>query len=787
MPSIFKRSKTKEKEAEEEKAKAERPATPPPTYEDAQAEPPPFEDQPPPFEARDGTGSKRPYTEQDVENVTAAFASLKFGTQNDPDVDSCLAHLKLLYAIQTLKEEIGYTDGLWDLWDTRAGPNPSSDEGSSTNSDDHVKAILAKLREKRWAVFLARAVDRYETWWKTLSSERLREDQMGGSDKFADKYVGFAEGSEDFPWTRDNLPPLDVLMVWHAHMLNPRAFLEDSMRWGLRTFWTTGMPWAQVNEAIDSKFNYEVSDLAKSNWEKATSRAWNNVDEPMAKLLECPGCKETAEVPWTTCGLNELYKGSDRPGLHGTGYGDGDFSQLCTAGCNTLITFRLLCVAKVVGDTEQYLRENYTLPSTVLDPKTGMPAVAEKQLKEVTFPNKLIGQGISEKIQWLIKPGVQNTVTMGMVRDLVEIALSDGETFAGTRGTPVPLNKKDKDKVIKGLTRTERFQTRKMMSRYWENHSIFALDLIGATVRQGVFVDKMYTIDWLHSPNARSTMDRLLQKYHRFMLIMTENPFSLCVPTLDVDLGWHTHQLAPKAYYQFCIFNTATKGTKEARFIDHNDKVDEHKLSNSFEWTSKVYLDKFNEVYSECTCWYCETIDRFDESPPSAACDTSSSAHVSAHNASHSLETPAMSRARTQTRLIWKIRLDDAYERAVKRASKRGKKLPPRELYYNNWGSTYHMYGPCMYPAYLTTGVYAGGDPAFLNGNWANCASGSCGPNDIAAGGCGGPGGCTNLDGYWAGTVRPAGGCAGSTAYAMGAGAGGCGGGGGGCGGGGGS
>lgn len=98
-------------------------------------------------------------------------------------------------------------------------------------------------------------------------------------------------------------------MIWHAHMLNPRAFLEDTMRYGLRAFWTTGMPWEQVNGLIDGQFNYNGTAAAKANWEATTGRAWNNVDEPAVKFLPCPACKEIVEVPWTTCGLPELFKG----------------------------------------------------------------------------------------------------------------------------------------------------------------------------------------------------------------------------------------------------------------------------------------------------------------------------------------------------------------------------------------------------------------------------------------------------------------------------------------------
>ncbi|KAK2000681.1 hypothetical protein LX36DRAFT_602640 [Colletotrichum falcatum] len=771
MPSFFKRSKAKEKEAEEEKANVERPATPPPTYEATQEEPPPFGDQPPPFEASGGPGRGRSHTEEDIANITAAFSSLRLGTQRDPDVDSCLAHLKLLYAIQTLKDEVGYTNGLWDLWDIRAGPLPGSEteeKGGSSNikdSEDRTKRVLAMLREKRWAVYLARAVDRYETWWKTLSEERLREAEMRSVDKSPEKYVRFPDGSDDYPWSVDNLPPLDVFMVWHSHMLNPRAFLEDAIRWGLRSFWTTGMPWAQVNQAITPKFDYQVPDSTKSNWERTTGRQWDNLEEPMVKLLDCPACKRTMQVPWSTCGLPEVYKGDARPGIVGHGYGDGGFSRHCEPGCGSLITQPLLSVAKMVSDVECYLNEGITLPSTVIEPKTGMPVAAEEQLLDVTFPNRLVGHGISGQLFGLIQPGQKTAHTMQDVRDLVSKALSDEESLARINKDKFAKAGESEGAAGKALTRTERYQSAKMMARYWENHSIFALDLVAATMRQGVFVGKMYSIDWLHSPNARGTMDRLVQKYHRFMLIMTENPLSLCVPTLDVDLAWHTHQLAPGAYYKFSTYNSATKGNKQARFIDHNDKVDEDQLSNSFEWTGKVYLERFGEVYSECTCWYCEAlrvnsvmsstsvfgktkeqkaIDTFNSSPAAAACDPSSSAHVSAHNSCHADASSPLNKARGFQRAAWASRLDDGYERAVKRAAKRGKKLPPKEEFYSHWGRTYFQYAPVSSPAYLTTGIYVAGDPGVLNGSWASCAQGVSGPNDIAAGGCGGPGGCTN-------------------------------------------
>jgi hypothetical protein len=111
----------------------------------------------------------------------------------------------------------------------------------------------------------------------------------------------------------------------------------------------------------------------------------------------------------------------------------------------------------------------------------------------------------------------------------------------------------------------------------------------------------MYKLDWLHSPTARETTERLVGKYQRFFDIMAKHPHAVAVPTLDVDLAWHTHQLSPGAYYRYSV-------AKTSRFIDHDDKIDEDALSAHFAWTSKVYQDTYGEVYSECTCWYCEAV-----------------------------------------------------------------------------------------------------------------------------------------------------------------------------------
>ncbi|KAB5549504.1 hypothetical protein GE09DRAFT_966956 [Coniochaeta sp. 2T2.1] len=713
-----------------------------------------------------------PPTEDEISkvNLTAAFDKLSLGTRPKfPNVDTCLAHLKLLFAIQAMKEEVGYTDGLWNIWDTRANSGETSADGdigdaasASVSGSEEVSkkklAILSKLREKRWAVFLARAVDRYEAWWTSMQKPNGGLTETDMHTPRTEKYDLFVSAGNDLlTWDGSNLPPLDVVMVWHAHMLNPRAFLEDAMLAGHRQLWNTGFPWAAINSAIDNKFNYNVSDDCKSNWTVRTGRSWESVDDPMFKSMQCPACNTPIQIPWTTCGLDETYKGDKKPGIVGNGYGDGNLLYKCPA-CVVVIDKELLAVSKFCKDTEALLARGRPMPGTVLDPVMGMPEIVHAPYTQVysrTFPNRMLQRVLRIEVVELIHPGITPHPTMHTVRGMIENVLTSNKQIRAADSVALsPIKYK--------LSVTARITVRKMMARYWENFTLFALDLGGAVLRQGAFVEKMVKIDWLHSPSAASTMTRLLTKYERFFDIMASHPKNTAVPTLDVDLAWHTHQLSPSDYYAYSKFKTT-------KFIDHDDKIDEDKLSESFEWTSKVYQEKYGEVYSECTCWYCETIrsahvspvgkilgiskqekvaETFHNSGAASFCPPDNSAHISSHNAVKSFQDPSIpltGRRKVQAQLaaIHRQRLDDAYAKAQKRAEKKGRKIPPKEQYYDHWGYPYAFYGPYMYPMWLAPGMYYGWAPGYVaacgSGGWASCAAGSCG-GGVAAGACGGPG-----------------------------------------------
>ncbi|KUJ24676.1 uncharacterized protein LY89DRAFT_605468 [Mollisia scopiformis] len=668
--------------------------------------------------------------------LNAAFASLNISStpKEFPDADTCLAHLKLLSAFHGLKEDVGYTDGLFNLWDARCEMVENRDE------------TLAKMREKRWALYIARAVERFEEWWLKVLVNMEPSKRLEGKEMVATNadFVSFTSRGRPQQWTAAMLPPIDVLMVWHSFMLNPRNYEEDCVRFGLKDLWATGMPWIAVNAAIDTSFHYNVPEEAKTKFTQATRRHWNNAEDSLMKMVHCPRCSQQLDIPWTTCCQSEKTPAKEVADMNGQGFGDRDLSFFCLK-CGSEVNHDLLRVTKFKKDTENLIMRDWPLGGTILSPEIGAPVAPttiEWNTYPYTFPNRLVGLELRAQVIELVNNG---NPTMNDIKELIEGAIKDKSV----------VKKVNSKSVFESgvLKRQERLAIRKMMSRYWENPSIFALELGGAVIRQSVFVDKMYQIDWLHSPAARQTMDRLLQKYSRFIHIIATYPSNTAVPTLDVDLGWHTHQLSTKSYFDYTM-------VKCKKYIDHDDKMDEDALSSGFEWTSKTYEKLFNEVYSECTCWYCEAIrskhisrsnkifgtskhekvlNNFYDSGAAKLCPPDNSAHISSHNAVKVVESEARTAVYAALRRRRELELEEAYKKACKRAQAKGRPIPPRQdYYYGAWGYPYLMYGPWMSYG-MMGGVYYAGDPCVMPmgaGMAGNCAAGTC-SGGVGAGGCG--------------------------------------------------
>lgn len=170
-------------------------------------------DAPPQYSAENNQAPTQP-EDPSIDDLNSAFASLNLPSQTkDVTPDTCLAHLKLLAAFHNLQEDIGYTDGLWGLFDSRVlsqADRKAKAVEKGLKLHEKTEQRLANIREKRWALFIARAVDRYETWWDKLSTTYLTESDM--EDK-SERYTDFTTRSSFLSWAENILPPLGKFVL----------------------------------------------------------------------------------------------------------------------------------------------------------------------------------------------------------------------------------------------------------------------------------------------------------------------------------------------------------------------------------------------------------------------------------------------------------------------------------------------------------------------------------------------------------------------------------------------
>lgn len=119
-------------------------------------------------------------------DITAAFSNLNLYptpvySTNLPSEDHCLAHLKLLEAISQLREDISSRDGLFGIRDAFA-TDPYNKEKQ-----------LSAIREKRWGVYVAKAVKRFEVWWMTCVEH---EEGRLTMNNLLERFASFKHGGE---------------------------------------------------------------------------------------------------------------------------------------------------------------------------------------------------------------------------------------------------------------------------------------------------------------------------------------------------------------------------------------------------------------------------------------------------------------------------------------------------------------------------------------------------------------------------------------------------------------
>ncbi|KAK9472022.1 uncharacterized protein V1510DRAFT_418417 [Dipodascopsis tothii] len=673
--------------------------------------------------ARDA--SPPPYVTPADEPAGASRSSPVFVQPHPPAVDDIMAHLKLLETLAQLRRDIYLHDGLFGLWDA---------EASAADSAIGRHKIKRALREKRWAAYVTMAVQRFEIWWNRAVAADPEDftlwDDMSAEYVAPEALAALSGKYDRLVWTQASMPPLDVLMVWHTFTLHPRAFLDDCARAKHMQLWYSGLPWATIDRCISDTYEYVVPLEATINFETATQVPWTQDLERPLLSLKCPKCASPVAVPLTTGAVGN----PDKPFVDGTGFADRAFTATCDL-CQYRLDHNSLAVARFQTDARECYVSNKPMPGTMLG-SYGAASATNHSRQQLHLPNRLL----------------QQPMTGAAVLEFVSPSNAVGRTLVDVSGLLGRIVN-DRDKVAKittasRLSNIEAYGLRRMMASYWNNGTAFSTDLVGAVVRQGSFVEKMEELGWIDSPSVAASLSRFRHKYAKFFSIIRVADARSMVPTIDIDLVWHTHQANAFSYYVWSL--TALPGV----YVDHDDKASEPDLMDAFQATTKAFQSATNgELYSECVCWFCESVREFDASSllPSKetrnarantrvlrleGADRQPCAHMSVHAVLRPNNQQDLIRARMQRKL-----LERTFKKVRQRAKKGGFEVPeiPEKSQLRMWGLEFLIRNSAAIsrdPS-ISDSCY-GHNPlclATVNDEFTGCAAATCSAT-VSAGSC---------------------------------------------------
>lgn len=136
------------------------------TFEDLYSEPPPYSSRPPSTHATVCNVDGRDAPPENLPSI----GELNFQPSplEIPTPAQCIAHLKLLHAFAKLRHEIGNHEGLFGVGiEANEVEKASRDDDKAAATDE--ASFGERIRDKRWSIFVTKAVARFEKWWDLLS------------------------------------------------------------------------------------------------------------------------------------------------------------------------------------------------------------------------------------------------------------------------------------------------------------------------------------------------------------------------------------------------------------------------------------------------------------------------------------------------------------------------------------------------------------------------------------------------------------------------------------------
>ncbi|KDQ63947.1 hypothetical protein JAAARDRAFT_187342 [Jaapia argillacea MUCL 33604] len=421
--------------------------------------------------------------------------------------------------------------------------------------EQFLELVLKMERVERWAWFVHLAVERFQRWVESLPEKVAPLDV----------------------WIEDWMPPLDVLMVWHSYLLNPSWYAEDLIRLPILKG-LGNIPYSPLalTSRIDDLSSFQPNSTRLESWLSQTETHFSPfeaVAQLTHKSVPCPLCNTPRMTPYITA--------------DGVGYAQRGFKDRCQEGCpwpDNVLNKERLGLSKLAQDLARLPPADNPVKS---QPSHGEPSLAGTLHTSTNACDTAQAHKLAQTIF--------STSTTLLRIDLPKKHSIELKREAIVRAFPSGSKKELGQEIRAGVV----LLANRIMLAYSDDRP-FSVDLVGAVVRQGSFVSKMQELGWTEPSYFDSAGDEValqhcIARYHAFLDLMASSPSEFFVPTLDIDLAWHTHQLHAHQYAHDCMKYVG-------RYIDHDDKVGDRQLSSAFDITCRAWKSRFGVQYMHCGC-----------------------------------------------------------------------------------------------------------------------------------------------------------------------------------------
>jgi hypothetical protein len=401
-------------------------------------------------------------------------------------------------------------------------------------------------------------------------------------------------------------------------LLNPLSFYEDVSREHPELGLIESFPLLPVASMIDMhSLEYVPTDDQIIEWEQMTGTPFHppitTSPETDKTDVTCPKCAALIFVPWLRSPVprpstsdagsvhssnniastrsNEGVPGPRAPEAEsdniqpsfvemiGTGYAQNAFVEKCTnTNCGFEITRDALCVIKLLNDVAKMtVMEAAVLATTLIDPQSGIlvPHKARDSSFTIARSFQIPNASSSAATTPVSEIGDRFNWNMNTVRRAIEAEFSGRSAMDMITQARLPA----------------------CLAAYSVEQP-YSVDLIASALRLTVFTSQIHALNWTspgHFDLDPSPLERCIARYHQFLDIASKPVRKIWVPTRDIDLVWHTHML------KFTRYRKDMTAYLE-RVLNHEDKIEEGKISTGFDETATAWKTKFNTIYSSCTC-----------------------------------------------------------------------------------------------------------------------------------------------------------------------------------------